>query len=439
MEPFQLPADFLLGSATAATQIEGGDRNNSWYDWYRKGHIRDGASPERACDHWNRFRDDVALLAGMHHKIYRMGLEWSRIEPEKDVFDDQAMAHYREELLLLRQNCIRPLVTLHHFSNPLWLEREGGFESPEIVSRFVRYVRYVVSHIGDIASEYITINEPNVYITNGYIFGSWPPGKKSLTHARRVCVRMAECHIAAYDVIHQTRAGLPEKTMVGVANHLRAFSPRCRWNPLDWLASSLMRYLFQDGIVRLMSTGRLGFPASLFVPRFKPGHTCDFIGVNYYSRTAVRFRGFQDGVMPGRPVNDLGWEIYPDGLRQLCEEFSREYGVPIWITENGTCDKTDSFRGEYIAEHLGKVAEAIRNGAGVERYYHWSLMDNFEWLEGESARFGLVHVDYDTQKRMVKRSGRLYAEICRTGGLTQEMIDRYESRKSPAGRAGESL
>lgn len=425
MKPFHLPKGFLLGSATAATQIEGGDQNNNWYDWCRQGKIKDGTSSLRADDHWNRYREDAALLKELSHQVYRMGIEWSRIEPKKGVFDESAMQHYRDELTLLVQNGIRPLVTLHHFTHPLWLSREGGFENPGVVTLFERYVRYVVSHIGDLVSEYITINEPNVYVANGYFFGTWPPGKTDLKAGLRVYVNMARCHIAAYKAIHELRAGYAEKTMVGVANHLRVFVPRNRLNPLDHLAAGVMSYLFQDGIVRLMSRGSLHFPAGLFIGRKMKGNYCDFMGINYYSRSTVRFRGFQDGVMPGTPRNDLGWEIYPDGIRILCEKYYKKYHVPIWITENGTCDANDSFRPAYLCSHLQKVAEAIRNGAKVERYYHWSLMDNFEWLEGESARFGLVHVDYETQRRTVKKSGRLYSEICRAGGLTQDAIDRY--------------
>lgn len=425
MKPFQLPEGFLCGSATAGAQIEGGDSNSDWYEWYKQGKIKDGSSPLRADDDWHRYPEDIALLEELNQRVYRLGLEWSRIEPRKGAFDDAAMEHYVNELRLLLQNGIRPLVTLHHFTLPLWLSREGGFETPAAIGYFMRYVQYVLEHIGSLVSEYITINEPNVYVANGYFFGSWPPGKQNLRLALQVFQNMARCHIEAYKLIHELRAAEPEKTMVGVANHLRVFIPANRLNPLDYLAAAAMRYLFQEGIVKLMFTGGLGFPASLAVKKGPRGHYCDFMGINYYSRSTVRFKGFQDGVKPGTPRNDLGWEIYPDGLRALCEKYYRRYKVPIWITENGTCDAKDAFRPGYLCEHLAKAAEAARNGAKVERYYHWSLMDNFEWLEGESARFGLVHVDYETQQRTVNRSGRLYAEISRAGGLTREMIKRY--------------
>jgi beta-glucosidase len=184
----------------------------------------------------------------LNHGVCRMGLEWSRIEPEKGVFDDSAMEHYRSEIRLLLDSGIKPLVTLHHFSHPMWFVREGEFESASCVRSFERYVRYVVGKLGDLVEEYITINEPNVFKANGYFFGDWPPGKKDFRLAMRVMKNMSLCHIAAYKAIHEIRSerGFPGRTMVGVANHLRVFDPISK-NPLDYLTARLMQYLFQDG------------------------------------------------------------------------------------------------------------------------------------------------------------------------------------------------
>jgi len=427
--PFKLPEGFLMGSATAAAQIEGGDRNNNWYDWCEKGKIKDGSSCLRANDHWNRYKDDIMLMKELNHRVYRMGLEWSRIEPENGRFDDAVMSRYRQELQLLIENGIRPLVTLHHFTHPLWFCSEGEFENEKSVRYFERYVRYVVENIGDIVSEYITINEPNVYVANGYFTGDWPPGKKDLRQAIRVYRYMTLCHIAAYKAIHEIRktkgfeTSSGSRTMVGVANHLRVFDPYSR-NPLDFLAAKIMQSLFQGTITKSMSSGRLRFPIGIGAP-LGTGKYYDFIGINYYTRSAVRFKGFKSDSMPGTPRNDLDWEIYPEGLYKLCREFYKKYRAPIWITENGTCDQNDSFRARYIYDHLHMVHRLINEGIPVERYYHWTLMDNFEWVEGESARFGLVHVDYDTQQRTVRNSGRFYAEICRSNEITEAMIQKY--------------
>lgn len=425
MRPFRLPEGFMLGSATAATQIEGGDRNSNWYDWCRQGKIKDGASCERANDHWNRYPEDIALMKRLNHKVYRMGIEWSRIEPEKGKFDASALAHYRDELSMLLKNGIQPLVTLHHFSHPLWFAEEGGFETEAAVDCFERYTRHMVENLGDLVSEYITINEPNVYVTNGYFFGDWPPGKKDLRLSWQVYKVMTLCHITAYRAIHRIRKekGFSGKTKVGIANHLRVFAPYSK-SPLDWMAAKVMDYLFQGAVIRSMADGRLRFPIGSGAPVGK-GRYYDFIGINYYSRSAVRFKGFRSDVMPGTPRNDLGWEIYPEGLVQLCKRFYKEYGAPIWITENGTCDEKDLFRAKYIHDHLQAVSKLCEEGIPVERYYHWTLMDNFEWVEGESARFGLIHTDFETQKRTVRRSGEFYGEICEHHGVTEDMISRY--------------
>ncbi len=442
LKPFRLPDGFLIGSATAATQIEGGDRNNNWFSWCENGKINDGTSCLRANDHWNRYREDTELLHSLGHKVYRMGLEWSRIEPENGRFDDSAMSRYRDELMLLIRSGIRPLVTLHHFSHPLWFCEEGEFESEKSVGYFERYVRYVVEKIGDIVSEYITINEPNVYVTNGYFTGEWPPGKKDLGLAIRVYRNMTLCHIAAYKAIHEIRTEMgwekgadnvsgetaaiqtvASRTMVGVANHLRIFDPYSK-SPLDFIAARVMCWLFQGAIIKSMTTGRLRFPIGLGSPMGR-GRFYDFIGVNYYSRSAVKFKGFKNDFMPGTPRNDLGWELYPEGLYKLCREFYREYKAPIWITENGTCDSKDTFRARYIYDHLHEVSRLCEEGVPVERYYHWTLMDNFEWVEGESARFGLVDVNFETQERTVRKSSRFFSEICSSNSVTEEMIEKY--------------
>jgi beta-glucosidase len=424
-KPFTLPEGFLLGCATAATQIEGGDRNHNWYAWCEKGKIKDGTSCLRANDHWNRYEEDIGLMKKLNQKVYRMGIEWSRIEPKNGEFDASAMAHYRDEIEMLIRNGIKPLVTLHHFSHPLWLCDEGEFENEKVIMYFERYTRHVVENLGDIVSEYITINEPNVYVTCGYFTGEWPPGKKDLRLAMKVYRNMALCHIAAYKAIHEVRKkrDFKGRTMVGVANHLRVFIPYSA-SPLDLIAAKVMELLFQGAITKSMSDGRLRFPIP-FKSHMGKGKFYDFIGINYYTRSAVRFKGFKADYARSTPRNDLGWEIYPEGLYLLCKKLYRMYRAPIWITENGTCDKNDSFRAKYIYQHLYEISRLCGEGIPVERYYHWTLIDNFEWIEGESAPFGLIRLDFDTQQRTIRKSGEFYSQVCLNNGVTEEMIKEY--------------
>lgn len=428
MKAFKLPEGFLAGCATAATQIEGGDRNNNWYEWCGKGKIKDGTSCFRAADHWNRYAEDINLMAGLNMKVYRMGLEWSRLEPENGVFDQAAIQHYRDEIGLLLEKGIKPLVTLHHFTHPLWFCSEGEFETAECVRYFERYTRFVVENLGDLVSEYITINEPNVYITSGYFFGSWPPGKKDFKLAMRVYRNMTLCHIASYRAIHELRQarGFEGKTMVGVANHLRVFDPVSR-NPFDFIAAKVMQHVFQNSVMSSMASGFLVPPIGLGAPA-GTGHFADFLGINYYTRSVVRFKGFKDETRAGTPRNDLDWEIYPEGLSRLCRKYYKKYGIPLWITENGTCDGRDDFRTKFIYDHLKEVSELCSAGIPVERYYHWTLTDNFEWSEGESGPFGLIALNFETQERKIRRSGEFFGEFCRNNEVTDELIKMYLER-----------
>lgn len=424
--PFQLPGGFALGVASAATQIEGGDRNNSWYDWYQKGRIKDGSDPLVAAEHYARYEADAALMHELGIRHYRLGVEWARLEPERGMYDAAAFAHYRDELRLLKSLGVEPLLTLHHFTNPLWFERMGAFLHPESADIFLSFVEKVVTELGDLVGEYITINEPNVYATLGYFFGEWPPGRKSLPETVRVMNRLCECHVRAYELIHRLRKGRGyTDTKVGYAHHMRVFVPMNPKSAADRLCAKIMRQVFQAAVSKSFLTGKASFPLARVRGAGK-GPFCDFHAVNYYSRTAVS--GFTSGFLPDAPVNGLGWEVYPDGIALCAKELHALCELPIYVTENGTCDNADAFRSRYIAEHLRALAES---GLPVVRYYHWCFTDNFEWLEGGSARFGLVHVDYATQARTVKPSGRFYAELIENSGVTEQMERMYCEAEYP--------
>ena len=420
MMNFQLKKGLLLGSATAATQIEGGDENNNWARFAAEGKVKDGTSPVRADDHYARYRDDIDLMSEMGLQIYRFGIEWSRIEPRRGEYCEEALAHYREEIAYMLSKGIRPLLTLHHFTNPLWFEDMGAFEHSDSPEIFLSFVKKAIESFGDLVSEYITINEPNVYATNSLLFGEWPPEKRSMGAVVRAFSNMTAAHIRAYNYIHQTRRAMGfEDTQVSFANHLRVFAPENSKNPLHRFFAKASAYLFQDAITTAMMTGKCRYPI-LRRRGVSKGKYYDFIGINYYSRSTVR--GFADGVRADCFKNDLGWEIYHEGLLELSERLYKKYQAPVFVTENGTCDNTDAFRPRFIYDQLKLISECENH---ITRYYHWSFLDNFEWKEGESARFGMVHVDYETQQRTVKNSGKLYASIIRNGGVTDEAFEEF--------------
>ncbi len=427
---FQLKPGLLLGAASAATQIEGGSQNNSWHAWYRQGRIKDGSDPSVATDHYVRWQEDLELMAGMGIQCCRLGVEWSRVEPEDGVFDDAVIAHYREELQALVGRGIRPLLTLHHFSNPLWLEEKGAFAKRDNITYFLRFVRRMVEGVGDLVSEYITINEPNVYACNGYFEGTWPPGKRNLLETARVMTNLTAAHIEAYGLIRKTRLQMGfTDTKVSFANHLRVFAPQNPADPVHRFWASRAEQLFQSSLTRAMCTGRTAFPIGHH-PSIVPGQYCDFHAINYYARSTVSALagGRTDG-----PVNGLGWEIYPQGIVETAQRVYSLLPRPIYITENGTCDNTDRFRARYIAEHLQAICESE---LPIERYYHWCFCDNWEWLEGNSARFGLVHVDYETQARTVKSSGEFYRQVIAQGGVSDELYSRFCDVPYPTDREG---
>lgn len=409
---FRFPEGFSLGVSSAATQIEGGDTRHSWNDWYDKGRIKDGSDPAASC-HWDCWQADTALMASLGIRDCRFGVEWSRLIPRRGEVDEAAVAHYRQEISCMRQAGIRPLLTIHHFTNPLWFEEKGAFLKWENLEDYLDLVRLVVSRFGDLVSDYITINEPNVYAVGGYFGGGWPPGQRSMTRTLRVMEHLAYCHIRAYEIIHQMRRELGfADTRVSFANHMRVFAPKDPRNPCHRLCADVGRYLFQGALSSAMMLGDFRWPLHNrgHLPR---GAYADFLGVNYYARSTVS--GLSDGVRDNSPRNDLGWEIYPEGLVTCARELLDVLERPVWVTENGACDNTDRFRSRYICEHLKAMADS---GLPFERYYHWCFFDNFEWLEGFSARFGLVQADGGTPVRTVKRSGELYARMIREGGLS---------------------
>jgi len=412
--------NILLGVSSAATQIEGGGFVHSWSDWYDKGRIKDGSNPARANDHLNRWKEDIDLMSEMGISIYRLSAEWARLEPRKGSYDENAVQWYRRLLEYMKSKGITPLLTLHHFTNPLWFEETGGFAEHANIPVFLEFVEYAVKRFGDLVDEYVTINEPNVFAVMGYFNGVFPPGARSLRAAIRVQSVLSTCHIQAYNLIHKLRREMGyANTKVGFAHHARVFAPKSHRNLLHRICSSLNSRMFQDALTRACLLGQFTFPLKKY-GNVRRGQYADFLGLNYYTRSTVS--SLADGMREGSQKNDLGWEIYPEGIGICARELYKLLERPIYITENGTCDNGDIFRCRYIYDHLKVLANC---GLPVERYYHWCFTDNFEWCEGESARFGLVHVDYATQKRTVKKSGRFYSAMIKNKRVTSEMYDEF--------------
>lgn len=357
---------FLYGAATSAHQVEGNNVHNDWWMWERGDTKRHRSG--KAVDHYSRFREDLALAASLGHNAHRLSLEWSRIEPNEGKWNQKEIAHYREVLSELKKLGLTSFVTLHHFTNPIWLARKGGWENPETVRLFQRYTEKVAEELGDLIDFWVTINEPVVYAMQSYWRRLWPPQKKSWWAVERVLRNLARGHKQAYDTIHTHFA----RAQVGVAKHFIAeLSPIPDW----WFNRR-------------------------FLNKTRGYH--DFLGVNYYFPSKWQAWGGEK--------SDIGWPIYPEGLTDILLSL-RSWQLPIYITENGVADARDALRPDFIRDHLRAVEKAQEQGVDVRGYLHWSLLDNFEWHLGFGPKFGLVEVDYETLQRRPRKSAYIFKAI----------------------------
>jgi beta-glucosidase len=417
------PPDFLWGTATSAHQVEGDNRNNDWWQWEQKeGTILQAHCSGAACDWWQNAEADLDRAAEMGTNAHRLSLEWSRIEPEPSVFDDEALERYRQLLQGMQERGIEPMVTLHHFSNPLWLVEKGDFDTRLVVDYFQRYTAKVVSALGEFATKWITINEPVVYAFSRHVEGTFPePKERGWGAAARTLQNMLRCHAAAYHTIKEAQ---PE-ALVGVAKNMVPFDPRPGGNRLDAWWTTQVSWVYNDWWMEAMMDGRMRRPLGSGEIKGLAG-SFDFTGINYYTRFYTRFlRTYQREWGPDAVVSDGDYgEIYPQGLFRVIKH-ARRYQRPIYITENGVPDATDSLRPGFLLSHLREVWRAVSFNWPVMGYYHWSLVDNFEWDRGWTQRFGLIEVDPETQERRPRESARLYAEICQSRSISSDMTERY--------------
>ncbi len=425
---YHFPKGFLWGTATASHQVEGNNTNNNWWKWEQEGHTN--GSSAVAADWWGgRWREDFDRAAETGQNAHRLSVEWSRIQPTPDTWDEEAIEKYRTMLRGLKDRGITPMVTLHHFTDPLWVTERGAWETDAIVPLFEKYVRKVVDALKEYCTLWCTINEPNVYALSGYVQGVFPPGKKDLKQAMQVLAVMLKGHAAAYRAIHE----LQPEARAGYALHYRPMVPRLSWSPLDMLMRNIRYSGVNSGFPTAISTGVMKTPLGNFnIPEAKG--TQDYLGLNYYSVDTVWFDLAKAGEMfsnSGYPKNaDMSVTgmiaNIPEGIHDSIKWIVRTYpNLPIIITENGVEDFDDHLRPRYLAQHLHQVWRAVNFNWPVKGYFHWSLVDNFEWERGWTQRFGLWGLDLDTQKRIRRPSVDLYAEICKENGISSEMVQKY--------------
>ena len=425
---FHFPKDFSWGTATSSHQVEGQNKNNNWYAWERKGHIVDDHACGLACDWWGgRWKEDFDRAAEAGQNAHRLSIEWSRVQPKPDRWDEDALDHYRQMVRGLVERGLTPMVTLHHFTDPYWLTEMGAWENTAIIRDFETYTRKIVEALQEYVSLWCTINEPNVYTTMGYIIGDFPPGENDLKKAFQVMSNMLKGHAAAYHAIHEIQ---PE-ARVGMAINYRGMNPARDWFPPDQWVANLISRLYNDFFPQAAIDGVMRF---LFnresVPAAKG--TQDFLGINYYTRELVAFNPFAPGDLfnkryfnPDAELSETGFIAnQPEGFLEALR-WGLQYNKPIIVTENGVEDSEDSFRRRYLIEHIHQLWHGVNRSWPIEGYFHWSLVDNFEWERGWTQRFGLWELDVETQARRKRPSADLYAAICKQSALSSEMVAEF--------------
>jgi beta-glucosidase len=431
---FHFPPNFLWGVATASHQVEGHNTNNQWWAWeQQEGRIQEGHTSGAACNWWENAEADFDRAAAMGLTSLRLSIEWSRVEVSPGRIDMAALDRYREMLQGLRERGIEPMVTLHHFSNPLWVAEQGGWLNTDTLSYFRRYVEQVVRALGEYTTLWCTINEPNVYAYMGYLEGDFPPGKQDPRAAMVVMRNMLKAHAAAYHLIHRLQAD----ARVGLAHNVRIFDPHNPRSPLDRLLARAHDRVFNQALIRAVWQGWWRLPLGVG-PAWRLRRTLDWIGLNYYTRDLVAFDPRAADAFfarlshdPDAEMLDGGYgELYPEGLWRALRRLSR-LGLPIYVTENGVPDADDDLRPRALLQHLHQLWRALLGNIPVMGYYHWTLTDNFEWAEGWTLRFGLIELDPETGERTPRPSADLYADIAQGNALTPEMVDAYAPELRP--------
>ncbi len=409
MKEKKFPEGFYWGAGTSAYQVEGGIENNDWAEA-----ARDGRLPVCgiACDHYNRFEADFDIAKSLGHTAHRFSVEWARIEPEAGKFNEEAIAHYRKVLEALRVRNIKPFVTLWHFTLPLWFSKSGGFERKDSPEVFARYCAFVVFRLGDLCENFSTMNEPEVFASNGWLRGTWPPFRRftltdmvSITNSGRqyepkaskgleplflylkVMKNLALAHNFAYKEIKKTAP----RVDVSVVKHVIVFD--ANWNPFNKIKASIANYYWTHKFMKRV---------------YKH---CDSVGLNYYFYT-------QFGDTRKWRKTDMDWNFAPEHIYDALMMLTK-YKKPLFVSEAGVADSTDAGRAEYITKQVLGTWKAIQSGADVRGHLYWSLLDNYELALGFAKRFGLVEVDYNTQERKIRPSAYVYKKICEDNAVLE--------------------
>ncbi len=420
------PEGFYWGCATSSHQVEGNNRNNQWWVWEQEGgNIVDGTTSGIACDHYNRFEEDFAMAQELGQNAHRLSIEWSRIEPQEGRWDENEVAHYRQVMESLHRHGLTPFVTLHHFTNPIWFEEQGGWTSPRSPDLIARYAGYMAKQLGDAVPFWMTINEPSVVPAACYLAGVHPPAKRDMALAMAAARHILIAHGKMYGAI---RENAPHSPQIGPVLNMTDVQPASE-SKEDQQAAQLMDSYWNGMWLEGIEKGIVAPPAGggEEVPGLKG--TWDFIGLNYYSRTVVKAgrppMGLERLDPPaGAERSTMGWQVYPEGFHRVQMRL-KPYGKPVYITENGIGTDDDEQRQSYIVRHLQQTHRSMSEGLDVRAYLHWSLQDNFEWAEGFRQKFGLVAMEEGTLKRLPRPSAYMFRDMARANAVSDELLKQH--------------
>lgn len=404
------PKRFLWGAATSSHQVEGAT-HNQWSVWelehaktkavQAEYHLADFHSWDRiqheakkpqnyvsgkVGDHYNRYAEDFDFLEKMHMNAFRFSIEWSRIEPQEGAWNAEAITHYKKYLAELKHRGIEPIVTLVHFSLPVWFAEKGGFEHRGNNKYVVRYAEKIMSELGNGIRYIVTINEPEVYSFESYVMHEWPPQKSS----KLLAIRVARNQLAAHKKMYKALKVINPRYKIGIAKNSVYFYPGdTAW--LSRVSAHVMQYVQDDYHLNYIKK-----------------HS-DFLGLNYYM--SQRVFGYRTHNPENAPYTDVDWMMSPGDIEYVLQRWHLKYGKPILITENGVADDRDALRQEWIKETVIAMQRSIADGVELIGYLHWSLTDNFEWAYGKWPRFGLVSLDYTTGKRELRQSAVWFGRV----------------------------
>lgn len=443
---YKFPEDFIWGAATASYQIEGaaneGGKGESIWDRFShiSGNVQNGDNGDIACDHYHRMEQDVKLMKQLGLPYYRFSIAWSRIFPTGfGTPNKEGVDFYKRLIALLKENGIKPAVTIYHWDLPQALQDQGGWVNPAITDYFEKYSRYLFGEFGEDVSMWITLNEPWVFTILGYGVGEHAPGHKDMKAALKAAHNAAVAHGKAVKAYREM--GLKGK--IGITLNMgfhyadtdskedKMAAELAHQSLVSWFADPVLKGSYPKELTEVYKSEGL-FPDVDLAELKLANQPIDFLGINYYSSNFVKHAesgaaGNFTFVDKGYPKTEMGWPIIPQGLEDLLLRLHKDYnGIDLFITENGAAANDlvaldgnvhDTNRQDYLVRHFGAMFNALEKGVNLRGYFLWSLMDNFEWAYGYSKRFGIIYVDYSTQDRIIKDSGKWYSEVIKNKGF----------------------